>query len=119
MQAMIETDEDGFLTVWPKEAEEVFGFTESEVLGWSLDVFIHSIEKMDDKKRMELYLDAILEKTSLGESVSFSTFNLRSDLRAFFNRVVVTSKDKGTVGIITVGEENEAIREYNKLVEKE
>lgn len=118
MQATIKTDDIGFLTHWPTEAQEIFGFEEYEVNGWYLGVFIHSIEKMDDEKRKSLGLEHILDRVIENkEKFSFSTINIRSDLKAFNNTVEIDPDEEGTKAIITRGEDTEDIIRYNELID--
>ncbi len=120
MQAVIASDENGFVTEWSPEAYEIFGYSEQEVIGWSLDVFIHSLEKLSPEKKRMLILDNILEAVEGGETVTFSTVNLRADLKAFSNTIVITKKEGGgTQGVITKNEDTPVIKAYNKLVDKE
>jgi len=120
MQAIIRIDDVGFVTHWSPEAEELFGFEADEVMDWSLNTFIHSIERMDVDKRRKLMLDNILDDVDEGSEVEFTTVNLRSDLRAFLNNIVIRPHpDGGTVGIATRLDDTQMIREYNALVEME
>jgi len=119
MQAVIRTDDIGFLTEWPSEAEEIFGFREGEVTGWYLGIFIHSIENMSDEKRKSLGLENILEKVVENkETFKFSTINIRGDLKAFFNTIVIEPDKEGTKATIIKGEDTEDIIQYNKLVDE-
>ncbi len=120
MQAVIASDENGFVTEWSPEAQEIFGYSEQEVTGWSLGAFVHSLEKLDPEKKRIMILDNILEAVESGETVTFSTVNLRADLKAFSNTVVITRKEGGgTQGVITKNEDTPVIKAYNKLVDRE
>ena len=120
MQAVIASDDMGFVTEWPPEAEEIFGFAQDEVMGWSFDTFIHSIEKMGGDKKRTMVLDNILERVEGGETVTFSTVNLRADLTAFSNTVSISAREGGgTLGTITTSEDTPSIRAYNELVARE
>jgi len=118
MQAVIKTDDIGFLTEWPPEAEELFGFKEGEVMGWYLGIFIHSIEKMSDDKRKMLGLETILEEVvEKKNTIKFSTINIRGDLKAFYNTIEISPEGEGTMATITLGEDTEDIIEYNKMID--
>ena len=118
MEAIIQTDNSGFVTQWSAEAEKLFGYTSREVTGWSIDTFVHSIEKLDSNKRMSLVLDNIIEKVSEGKDpMKFSTINLRSDLKAFNDTVLLEPVEGGTRGIVTETETEQIVKEYNALVD--
>jgi len=118
MQAKIKTDDIGFLSHWPPEAKEIFGFEEYEVNGWYLGVFIHSIEKMDDEKRKSLGLEHILDRIiEKKEKISFSTINIRSDLKAFYNTVEIVPDEEGTTANIIKGDDTDDIKRYNELID--
>jgi hypothetical protein len=67
-----------------------------------------------------MILDNILEAIERGETVSFSTINLRADLKAFANTIVISKREEGgTQGVITKGDDTQVIKEYNHLIERE
>ncbi|HOP09039.1 MAG TPA: hypothetical protein PK718_03090 [Candidatus Methanofastidiosa archaeon] len=119
MQAVIRTDDIGFLSEWSPEAEKIFSFRDGEVTGWYLGIFIHSIEKMPDEKRKQLGLENILEEVvEKGKKISFSTINIRGDLRAFQNTIEIEPDGEGTKATITKGEDTQEIIDYNTMIDK-
>ncbi|MBN1786566.1 MAG: hypothetical protein JW825_06245 [Candidatus Methanofastidiosa archaeon] len=119
MQAIIKTDDIGFLTQWSPEAEEIFGFGKGEVEGWYLGIFIHSIENMTNEKRKGMGPEHILEEVVENKrTISFSTINIRGDLKAFFNTIEIRPDKEGTVATITKGEDTEDIIRYNEMIDE-
>jgi PAS domain S-box-containing protein len=114
--AIIGKSLDGIITSWNKGAEEIYGYTESEIIGKSISVLIPP--DIQDE------LPEILRKIKLGENIeSYETVRLRKDGQDIYVSITVSAiyDDEGSIlGASSLARDiTERKRLENLLIESE
>jgi PAS domain S-box-containing protein len=114
--AIIAKSLDGIITSWNKGAEEIYGYTESEIIGKSISVL--APPDIPDK------MTNILRKIKLGESIdSYETVRRRKDgqyIYVFLTVSAVYDAEGRILGVSTIARDiTERKRLENLLIESE